>query len=68
MNDFYEKPVVQFKGAVQFEKYGVDTVAHCYALNHPRLGERYVTTSAVENISEDGSKFETQNTIYIRKE
>lgn len=67
MSPNQEKPVVHFSGAPYFENWGTKevpiTVAHVYALDHPRLGRQHVRTSQVLHKFEDGS-FETMNTLY----
>jgi hypothetical protein len=60
------KPVVHFLNEATFEDNWMGTgckVAHCVVIDHPRLGQSDVRTSAVIKINEDGS-FETRNSIY----
>jgi hypothetical protein len=71
------KPVVQYKGDATFfqvplqdetyRKYADEndqlTMAHVFALNHPRLGIGMVRTSVVQKRYKNGN-FETLNTKY----
>ena len=58
-----EKPVVHYRpDPYDFIKEGKG--AEVYALDHPRLGERYVYTSKVIVVGQNG-QFETLNTIYV---
>lgn len=42
------------------------------AASHPRLGRmgfgEWLNTSAVVSVGEDGTSFETQNTLYVQRE
>ncbi len=62
-----EKPTVHFKGEPYFRPWNPPAekpeVAEVFALDHPRLGQRWVRTSDVLHKFDDGS-FETLNTIY----
>ena len=55
-----QKPVVQYKSMGYNIEVGES--ADVLALDHPRLGRQWVTTSTVQAITDDG--FETLNTIY----
>lgn len=56
------KPVVKYVKS-PYDKLILGQSAFVYALNHPRLGRRFVHTSTVEKITENG--FITRNTTYI---
>jgi hypothetical protein len=62
-----DKPVVHYLGPAEFVPLGDDRfVARVYALDHPHLGETNVRTSVIVG-DMDESRFETVNTVYIRK-
>lgn len=54
------KPIVKYKSMGYNIEVGKS--ADVLALDHPHLGHRWVTTSTVQAITDDG--FETLNTIY----
>ena len=59
-----KKPRVMYiKDSLEFWDYDTFVRARLYTINHPRLGSRYVLTSTVQRIEEDGL-IETLNTIY----
>ena len=59
------KPTVRFTGEPLFESAWPNCeIAYVHTLDHPRLGEQDIRTSAVMKKNEDGS-FETLNTIYV---
>lgn len=62
------KPIVFFRSCLYPPRLG-DRADLLDVTNHPRLGNyHWVSTSAVQDIREDGRVIETLNTIYIRKE
>ena len=64
MNFEANKPVVKYskeRGA----QIGVGGSAFVYGLDHPHLGEGYVSTSEVLSYDSNTGEFETLNTRYV---
>jgi hypothetical protein len=57
------KPIVQYI-AKDGDYIAIGHRAEIYAVDHPRLGEQYISTSRVINIDEATGVFETLNTVY----
>lgn len=59
------KPTVHYRGSCDFiNRFDDGQVASVFALDHPKLGQKWAITSEVQKKLPDGV-FETLNTIYV---
>lgn len=60
-----QKPVVRYNPAHPDTMIGVGWSADVHAIDHPRLGNLWVSTSTVKSYDKTTSEFETMNTKYV---